>query len=80
MIGDPKVEKALGVNVPDEEPAKIKADPLYKLVAEKRNLRSKNWMNHIGYTREKKVDPQPLGTTEEDAAKIQEKIDALRRK
>lgn len=70
---------ALGVNVPVEEPAKIKADPLYKLVAEKRNLRSKNWMNHIGYTREKKVEPQPLGTTEADAAKIQEGIDAVRR-
>jgi hypothetical protein len=70
---------ALGVKVPEEDLAKIKADPLYKLVAEKRTLRSKNWMNHIGYIREKKVDPQPLGTTEADAAKIQEKIDALRR-
>lgn len=71
---------ALGVKVAEEDPAKIKADPLYKLVAEKRTLRSKNWMNHIGYTREKKVDPQPLGTTEAEAAKVQERINALRRK
>ena len=38
------------------------------------------WIKHIGYTREKTVDPEPLGTTEADAAKLQEKIDAIRRK
>jgi lysophospholipase L1-like esterase len=70
---------ALGVKVPDESVADIKKDPLYKLVAEKRALRSGQWMKHIGYTREAKVEPQPLGTVEADAAKIQEKIDALRR-
>jgi hypothetical protein len=31
------------------------------------------------YTRETTVKPEPLGTVEADAAKIQEKIDALRR-
>jgi hypothetical protein len=36
-------------------------------------------MKHIGYTREIIVAPQPLGTVEADAAKIQDKIDALRR-
>ena len=36
-------------------------------------------MKHIGYTREAKVEPQPLGSVETDAAKLQEKIDALRR-
>ena len=70
---------ALGVQVPDETPATIKADPLFKLVGDQRRLRSTRWMNHIGYTREKTVTPQPLGTTETDAAAIQEKIDALRR-
>jgi lysophospholipase L1-like esterase len=70
---------ALGVKVPDESLADIKKEPLYKLVAEKRAMRSAQWMKHIGYTRETKVEPQPLGTVEVDAAKIQEKIDALRR-
>ena len=70
---------ALGARVPDETLAEINADPLFKLVAEKRALRSANWMKHIGYTREKTVPPQPLGTTEADAARIQEKINALRR-
>lgn len=71
---------ALGVSPPAETAAAIKADPLFKLVAEKRALRSNAWMQHIGYTREKVVEPRPLGTADEDAAKLQEKIDALRRK
>lgn len=71
---------ALGVKVPDEPLATIKADPLFKLVEQKRGLRSAAWMKHTGYTREKTVKPEPLGTAEADAAKVQEKIDALRRK
>lgn len=71
---------ALGVKPPDETVATIKADPLYKLVEEKRGMRSAAWMKHVGYTREKTVKPEPLGTAEADAAKVQEKVDALRRK
>jgi lysophospholipase L1-like esterase len=70
---------ALAVKVPDETVADVRKDPLYKLVAEKRSLRSAQWMKHIGYTREAVVAPQPLGTVEANAAKVQEKIDALRR-
>ncbi len=70
---------ALGVKAPDETVATIKADPLFKLVEQKRGLRSAAWMKHVGYTREKTVKPEPLGTAEADAAKVQEKIDALRR-
>lgn len=71
---------ALGVRPPDESLATIKADPLFKLVEQKRAVRSAAWMKHVGYTREKTVKPEPLGTTEADATKVQEKIDALRRK
>lgn len=71
---------ALGVRTPDEKLGAIKSDPLFKLVAEKRSLRSERWMKHVGYTREKTVAPQPLGDTEAEAAKIQKKIDALRRR
>ena len=70
---------ALGVIVPDESVATIKNDPLFRLVEQKRKMRSAAWMQHVGYTREKTVPPQPLGTVESDAAKLQEKIDALRR-
>jgi len=70
---------ALGEKVPDEPVATIQADPLFKLVDQKRALRSTVWMKHIGYTREKVVTPEPLGTGEADAAELQEKIDVLRR-
>ena len=71
---------ALGVMTPDETVAVIKADPLFGLVEQKRGLRASAWMKHIGYTREKTVEPEPLGTVETRAAEVQEKIDALRRK
>jgi hypothetical protein len=70
---------ALGEKVPDETTATIKTDPLFKLVDQKRALRSAAWMKHVGYTREKTVRPEPLGAVEADAAKVQERIDALRR-
>ncbi len=70
---------ALDAKMSDESVAKIKADPMFKLIEQKRALRSVAWMKHIGYTREKTVVPGPLGTVEADAAKIQERIDALRR-
>jgi lysophospholipase L1-like esterase len=70
---------SLGVKTPDESVATIKADPMFKLVEQKRAMRSAAWMKHVGYTREKTVKPEPLGSVEADAAKIQEKIDALRR-
>jgi hypothetical protein len=71
---------ALGAKVSDEGVATIKADPMFKLVDQKRATRSAAWMKHIGYTREMTVKPEALGTAEADAAKLQEKIDAVRRK
>ena len=70
---------ALAVKIPDDTVTDIKKDPLYKLVAEKWAMRSAHWMKHIGYTRERTIKPEPLGTVEADGAKIQEKIDARRR-
>lgn len=70
---------ALGVPVPDEAVAAIKADTLFQQVDRLRRHRSTRWMQHIGYTREKTVEPQPLGDTEEKAAKLREKIDALKK-
>lgn len=71
--------KSLGVAVVDKEIAEIKADPLFKLVDQKRSQRASAWMKHIGYTREKTVMPEPLGTIESDVAQLQQKINALRR-
>ncbi len=69
---------ALGIQIPDESLATIHADELFKQADLLRRHRSTHWMQHIGYTREKIVPPKPLGDTEIEAAKIQEKIDALR--
>ena len=69
---------ALGVEPAVEPLATIKADPLFQQVDLLRRHRASHWMNHIGYTREKTVQPQPLGDTETEAAKIREKIDALK--
>jgi hypothetical protein len=63
----------------EEKVATIKADPLFKLVDQKRSMRSVAWMKHIGYTREAKVEPQPLGVIEGEVGKLQVKIDQLRR-
>jgi hypothetical protein len=70
----------LGVHAPEESLATIKADPLFKLVEQQSALRSAAWMKHVGYTREKTVPPEPLGTAEADVAKLKEKINELRRK
>jgi lysophospholipase L1-like esterase len=71
---------AIGEKLPEETLATVQADPLFKLVEQKRALRSAAWMRHVGYTREATVKPEPLGTAEADAAKVQMKINALRRK
>lgn len=71
---------ALGVQTPEAAASAVKADPLFKLVDQKRKLRAGRWMAHIGYTRGKTVRPGSLGDAEEQAAKLQEQIDALRRK
>jgi hypothetical protein len=70
---------AVGVQIPDEPVATIKADPLFAPVNAKQRGRAGNWMKYIGFTREKVMVPQPLGSAEEDAAKLQAEIDAIRR-
>jgi lysophospholipase L1-like esterase len=60
----------IGMDVPETPLAEIKADPLYMQEDALRKLRSNRWMAHIGYTRERKVEPQPLGDLEADEAKI----------
>ena len=59
--------------------ADMKADPLYQAVAELRQHRSKSWMSHIGYTREKTVAPTPLNATLEKEKSLRERIEVLKR-
>ncbi len=72
--------KGVGLETPEEPLAKIKADPLFQQVDALRRLRSARWMQAIGYTREKVVAPSPLGDAPEQAAKLQAKVDELRRR
>lgn len=72
--------KGLGVDVPPEGVGVIEKDPLFQKINQLRGYRSKQWMKHIGYNREKLVKPQALGDTEKEVARRQAEIDQLRTK
>lgn len=72
--------KGLGVAVPEEDLATIKKDPLFNLVAKRRGTRANGWMPYIGYSRGKTFRADSVEKTEADAKKLQDEINALRRK
>jgi lysophospholipase L1-like esterase len=71
--------KGLGVEISGEDVEVILKDPFFKKVDQLRSFRGKQWMKHVGYTREKVVKPQPLGETEKTVSKMQDEINKLRR-
>lgn len=71
--------KGLGVETASEDVEVILKDPFFKKVDQLRSFRGKQWMKHVGYTREKVVKPQPLGETEKMVSKMQAEINKLRR-
>ena len=76
--------KGLGMALPsgtaEELLAAAEADPMFKLVQQRRDLRSKAWLDHIGYTRERTVAPGSgnLEAAEAKARDLQKQIDALK--
>lgn len=68
-----------GVATPDVTAKEAMADPLFKAVDQLRRYRAGKWMPFIGYTRDRVVTPTPLGDAEEQVAKLQAKVDELRR-
>jgi len=68
-----------GVTTPDVSAKEAMADPLFKAVDQLRKFRAGKWLAHIGYSRERVVAPTPLGDAEEQVAKLQAKVDELRR-
>jgi lysophospholipase L1-like esterase len=68
-----------GVVTPDVAAKEAMADPLFKAVDQLRKFRAGKWLAYIGYSREKVVAPTPLGDAEEQVAKLQAKVDELRR-
>ena len=75
-----EILKGLGVDVPSEDLETIQKDPLFHEIDRLRSYRSKQWMQHIGYHREKLVEPQALGETESKVATMQARINEIRRK
>ena len=68
-----------GVTTLDITAKEAMADPLFKAVDQLRKFRAGKWLAYIGYSREKVVAPTPLGDAEEQVAKLQAKVDELRR-
>jgi lysophospholipase L1-like esterase len=68
-----------GVATPDVAAKEAMADPLFKAVDQLRRRRAAKWLAHVGYSRERVVAPTPLGDAEEQVAKLQAKVDELRR-
>lgn len=68
-----------GVATPEVSAKEAMADPLFKAVDQLRKFRAAKWLAYVGYTREKAVAPTPLGDAEAQVAKLQAKVDELRR-
>jgi lysophospholipase L1-like esterase len=62
----------------EEEYKKVNADPLYKLIASRRKMRSDGWLKYIGYKRGKTVKVDSVKGVEEKAAMLQKKIDGMK--
>lgn len=75
--------QALGVAMPvDDLETQVKTlavDPLYALIAERRQVRSDAWLAYVGYTRGETVHADSVDAAEAKAASLQSQIDQLRR-
>jgi lysophospholipase L1-like esterase len=63
----------------DAEFKKVSADPLFKLVDRKRRLRSKGWLEYVGYTRGKTVKKDSVAEIQQQVTEMQEQIDEMRK-
>ena len=75
--------QGLGIAMPGTAEELLKtahADALFNLVSQHRSIRSKGWLNYIGYTRERTVAPKTgnIETVEATAREIQARIDILK--
>ena len=68
----------IGVETGDSSLGEVKSDGLYQAVAQLRQHRSSSWMNHIGYTREKTVEPSPLDGSLQKEHSLRSKVDELK--
>jgi len=57
---------------------RVEADPLFKLVHERREKRSAGWLSFIGYNRGKAVKSDSVSSVELEADALRKQIDAMR--
>jgi lysophospholipase L1-like esterase len=62
----------------DRELNEISADTLFKLIDKQRQLRSKGWLEYIGYTRGKTVKTNNIEPTKNQVAELQKQIDVIK--
>ena len=60
------------------EYSKLEKKPLFELIAKKRSLRSRGWLDYIGYTRGKTVKKDSVKDVEEKVNSLQYEIDKIR--
>jgi len=63
----------------EAEAKKINADPMFKLIAARRKLRSGGWLAYVGYTRGKTVKKDSISDVQAKVADLQKQIDALKK-
>lgn len=75
------VARGLGLPVPEAaletELARIKADPLFPIVRDRRALRSEAWLPFVGYTHGSTFKSPSVRATEAVVARLQAEIEAL---
>ena len=73
--------RGIGLTPPEgdlpEELGRIKADPLFPLVRDRRALRSEAWLAFVGYTRGPVIKSASITAAETVAARLQTEIEAL---
>ncbi len=76
--------KALDVPIPvtnlDAEVTRLNGDPMFKLVSQRRETRSKGWLAFVGYTRGETVKAASVDDAELSARALQRQIDQLRKR
>jgi lysophospholipase L1-like esterase len=75
-----------GIGIPihsenlDKELSIISSDTLFSLINEQRQLRSKGWLEYIGYTRRKTIKTNNIRPTEDQVRELQKQINIFRQK
>lgn len=72
------VLQGLGYKPADTPLTAIKADPVFALISERRQLRSEAWLPFVGYTREANFKSASITAAEQTATRLQNEIAAAK--